>query len=154
MRFEAGDRVVQRILDDNGIPLTRYGTVGGVLTPGGPIVVMFDDTLGGDIIESRDVELVLLTSIELTMDGVDLAADPDLRQGLASMWLAEVERSGLAVDSHFFLGAGLRDSSDTWALAELRADGVTYIVRVHTDPNSPGTVRVRADQPNRWDWHQ
>lgn len=152
MRFETGDRVVQKLLDDDGLPRTRYGTVGGVLTPGGPIVVMFDDVLGGDILEADQVELVLITTIELQLDGVDLAADPDLRQGLASMWLAELERSGLAVDSHFLLGAGLRDSSDTWALAEVNAHGATYIVRVHTDPNSPGVVRVRADQPNRWDW--
>lgn len=152
MRFETGDRVVQKLLDDDGLPRTRYGTVGGVLTPGGPIVVMFDDVLGGDILEADQVELVLITTIELQLDGVDLAADPDLRQGLAAMWLAELERSGLAVDSHFLLGAGLRDSSDTWALAEVNAHGATYIVRVHTDPNSPGVVRVRADQPNRWDW--
>lgn len=152
MRFEPGDRVMRRTVDDDGLPRTRYGTVGGVLTPGGPVVVMFDDVLGGDILEPSEVELVLITTIELQLDGVDLAADPDLRQGLASMWLAELERSGLAIESHFLLGAGLRDSSDTWALAEVNAHGATYIVRVHTDPNNPGIVRVRADQPNRWEW--
>lgn len=152
MRFQTGDRVVQRVVDDDGLPRNRYGTIGGVLTPGGPVVVMFDEMLGGDIVDSSDIELVLISSVELELDGVDLADDPDLRRGLAAMWLAEIERAGVSVDSHFLLGAGLRDSSDTWALAEVNAHGATYIVRVHTDPNAPGVVRVRADQPNRWDW--
>lgn len=151
MKFETGDRVLRRTLDEDGIPITRYGTVGGVISPDGPLVVMFDDVLGGDALDPAEVDIVLLTTVELRLDGVDLADDPDLRSGLASMWLAELERAGLSVDASFLLGAGLRDSSDTWALAEVRAHGATFIVRVHTNPNEPGVVRVRADQPNRWD---
>ena len=152
MRFENGDRVMRRTVDEDGLPITRYGTVGGAVAPDGPVVVMFDDVLGGDVVDPRDVDIVLMTTVELRLSGVDLADDPDLRQGLASMWLAEVERAGLAIDASFVLGAGLRDSSDTWALAEVRAHGATYIVRVHTNPNEPGVVRVRADQPNRWEF--
>lgn len=152
MRFENGDRVMRRTIGDDGFPVTSYGTVGGAVVPNGPVVVMFDDVLGGDVVDPGDVDIVLMTTVELQLTGVDLADDPDLRRGLASMWLAELERAGLTADAWFVLGAGLRDSSDTWALAEVRAHGATYIVRVHTNPNEPGVVRVRADQPNRWDF--
>ena len=68
------------------------------------------------------------------------------------MWRAEADVAGVSLLSMFLLGAGLRDSSDTWALAEVSDGTDTYVVRVHTNPNFPDTVTVRADRPNRWDW--
>jgi hypothetical protein len=114
--------------------------------------VEFDDMLSEVIVDSSEVDLVTPTTVELTLTGIDLSQDPDLRSGLAAMWHAEADVAGLRVAALFPLGAGLRDSSDTWALAEFTFEGETYVVRVHTDPNVPDVVSVRAERPNRWDW--
>lgn len=151
MRRQAGDRVRVRTVDDSGIPIIRYGTVQDTTVDDGPLVVVFDDSPIGDIVDVSEVEDVDVLSIELVLNGVDLSLDPDLRQGLAAMWRAEVDLAGVEILSMFPLGAGLRDSADTWALAEVNDSRGTYILRVHTHPNEPGTVRVRADLPSRWE---
>lgn len=151
MRHESGQRVCVRTVDDNGLPLVRYGTVKETTTTGGPLIVAFDDSPAGEIVDGSEVTVVGITTVELVMTGVDLADLPEFRQGLASMWRAEADLAGVSVLSMYPLGAGLRDGTDTWALAEV-TDGVdNYVVRVHTDPNEPNTVRVRADRANRWD---
>jgi hypothetical protein len=68
-----------------------------------------------------------------------------------ALWHAEADSAGLDVDALHALGDGLRDSSDSFALAELTAGGQQYVVRAFRLPNEPGIVRVRADRPNRWD---
>ncbi|MSO60304.1 MAG: hypothetical protein EXQ63_08275 [Ilumatobacteraceae bacterium] len=152
MNFVAGSRVCVRTVCDNGLPIVRYGTVSAVAASHGPLVVIFDDGLGGDIVDSSEVETVSITSIELFLDGVDLADDPDLRQGLCALWQAEAVLAGIEINAVYLLGAGLRDSNDTWALAEVHSGGDTYVVRVHTDPNAAHTVTLRADPPRRWDY--
>jgi hypothetical protein len=77
--------------------------------------------------------------------------EPELRRGLVALWHAEADTAGLDVDALHPLGDGLRDSSDSWALAELMAGGQQYVVRAFRQPNEPGFIRVRADRPNRWD---
>jgi hypothetical protein len=139
-------------VDDDGFPIVRYGFVSGNTASHGPVVVEFDDMLSEVIVDSSEVDLVTPTTVELTLTGIDLSQDPDLRSGLAAMWHAEADVAGLRVAALFPLGAGLRDSSDTWALAEFTFEGETYVVRVHTDPNAPDVVSVRAERPNRWDW--
>jgi hypothetical protein len=47
--------------------------------------------------------------------------DPALRRGLVALWHAEADSAGIDVDSLHALGDGLRDSSESWALAELVA---------------------------------
>lgn len=150
MRHDSGRRVRVRTVDDNGLPLIRYGTVKET-SAGGPVVVAFDDSADGEIVDGSEVETVSISTVELVLDGVDLADMPALRQGLAAMWRAEADLAGVEVIAMYVLGAGLRDGSDTWALAEVTDSQATYVVRVHTDPNAPNTVRVRADRPNRWD---
>ncbi len=147
-----GERVCVRTVCDNGLPMVRYGTVGPIAASHGPLVVIFDDDLPGDVVDPSEVEIVSITSIELVLNGVDLADDPDLRQGLCALWQAEAVLAGLEITSIYLLGAGLRDSNDTWALAEVHSGGNTYIVRVHTDPNEANTVRLRADPPRQWDY--
>ena len=152
MRHESGRRVCVRTVDDNGLPLVRYGTVKETTTADGPLIVAFDDSPHGEIVDRSEVQAVDITSVELTTTGVDLADLPNLRQGLAAMWRAEADLAGVTVIAMYPLGAGLRDGTDTWALAEVSDGTETYVVRVHTDPNEPNTVRVRADRANRWDW--
>jgi hypothetical protein len=150
--FRRGERVRISTVDDDGFPIVRYGFVSGNTASHGPVVVEFDDMLSEVIVDSSEVDLVTPTTVELTLTGIDLSQDPDLRSGLAAMWHAEADVAGLRVAALFPLGAGLRDSSDTWALAEFTFEGETYVVRVHTDPNVPDVVSVRAERPNRWDW--
>jgi hypothetical protein len=150
--FRRGERVRVSTVDDDGFPIVRYGFVSGDTATHGPVVVEFDDMLSEVIVDSSEVDRVTPTTVELTLTGIDLSQDPDLRSGLAAMWHAEADLAGLRVAALFPLGAGLRDSSDTWALAEFTFEGETYVVRVHTDPNTPDIVSVRAERPNRWDW--
>ena len=47
MTFSAGDRIRYECTDDDGLPLVRYGFIGGVAASDGPVVVMLDGELGG-----------------------------------------------------------------------------------------------------------
>lgn len=151
MRLHPGDRVRVETMGDDGFPVVKYGFVGGVTGTEGPVVVMLDGELGGDIVELCHVQPVSVTNVELRLGGDDLMTDPSLRRGLVALWHAEAEQAGLDVDSLHALGDGLRDSNDSWALAELVAGGEQYVVRAFHLPNEPDIVRVRADRPNRWD---
>ncbi len=153
MTLRPGDRVRVETTGDDGFPVVKYGFVGGIAGSEGqgPIVVMLDGELGGDVIDSCCVQPVSITNVELCLSGDDLVTDPDLRRGLVALWHAEADSAGLDVDALHALGDGLRDSSDSFALAELTAGGQQYVVRAFRMPNEPGIVRVRADRPNRWD---
>jgi hypothetical protein len=150
--FQSGDRVRIVGTGDDGLPLVRYGSVGGMAGRDGPVVVMLDGELGGDIVDIGDLEAVTITSVELRLPGDDLFDEPALRRALASLWEAEADTAGLAIDALHPLAEPRRDASDSWVLAELVAGGEQYIVRATRPPNDPGVVVVRADRPNRWDW--
>ncbi|MSO32278.1 MAG: hypothetical protein EXQ64_05660 [Ilumatobacteraceae bacterium] len=151
MNFVAGERICARTVCDDGFPIVRYGTVNRVVAARGPLIVVFDDDMGSNLVDLSEVENLSITSISLVLSGVDLADDPDLRQGLCALWQAEAALAGIEIDAVYLLGAGLRDSNDTWALAEVHSGGDTYVVRVHTDPNAVSDVTLRADPPRRWD---
>jgi hypothetical protein len=154
MILRPGDRVRVETTGDDGFPVVKYGFVGGVVgndPQRGPIVVMLDGELGGDVIDPCCVQPVSITNVELRLAGDDLMTEPELRRGLVALWHAEADTAGLDVDALHPLGDGLRDSSDSWALAELMAGGQQYVVRAFRQPNEPGFIRVRADRPNRWD---
>lgn len=158
MVLRPGDRVRVETTGDDGFPIVKYGFVGGAtgsVEQPGPIVVMLDGELGGDVIDPCCVQPVSITNVELCLSGDDLMTEPDLRRGLVALWHAEADSAGLDVDALHPLGSpsgvGLRDSNDSWALAELMAGGEQYVVRAFRVPNEPGMVRVRADRPNRWD---
>ncbi len=127
----------------------RYGFVGGVAGEIGPVMVMLDGELGGDVIELSQLEPVSITSVELHLDGGDLIDDPELRQGLVRLWQAEAESAGLAVDAVHGLGRGEWESigpSGSWSLAELASGGDRYVVRAMRAAHDPGVVCVRADR--------
>lgn len=151
LSFHHGDRICVRTVDDDGLPIVRYGTVGGELPSNRPIVVMFDDLLGGDIVDRSEVRLLTLDSLELSLNGRDLVDDPAVRSGLAHMWVAESDLAGLPVMAIFPLGdgTGVRDG-DQWLLAEFTHNGETWVIRAMTDDDF-ATVVIRADRSNHWD---
>jgi hypothetical protein len=151
MSLRPGDRIRVEEVGDDGFPTIRYGFVGGLAGRDGPVVVMLDGELGGDICDLSQVRPVSVTTVELSLSGTDLVAEPDLRRGLLALWQAEADTAGLAVDAVHPLGDGLRDSSDSWVLAELTTGGEQFVVRAVQLPNEPDVVRIRADRPNRWD---
>ena len=152
MRYQPGDRVRVVSVGEDGLPLVRYGCVGGMAGREGPIVVMLDGELGGDVLDPSEVELVTITGLELCLVGDDLVDDCELRRGLMGLWQAEADTAGLSIEALHPLAEPLRDSSDSWVLAELTAGGEHYVLRAVRSPNEPGAVRLRADRPNRWDW--
>ena len=83
------------------------------------------------------VQLVSITNVELCLAGSDLMSEPELRRGLVALWHAEADTAGLDVDALHPIGDGLRDSNDSWALAELVAGGEQYVVRAFRLPNEP-----------------
>ncbi|MET0663477.1 MAG: hypothetical protein ABWZ42_10125, partial [Ilumatobacteraceae bacterium] len=76
--FCHGDRIRYSTTGDDGLPLVRYGFVGGVSDDGGPIVVMLDGELGGQIVDPSQIEPVHLSNVTLVLAGSDLLDDPSL----------------------------------------------------------------------------
>jgi hypothetical protein len=84
--FSPGDRVRFEIVGDDGLPLVRYGFVGGVAGREGPVVVMLDGELGGDVVDPAHLQHVEVTTVELCLSGTDLFDEPALRRGLIALW--------------------------------------------------------------------
>ena len=145
MTFGLGDRVRWLTTGDDGLPLVRYGFVGGVASETGPVMVMLDGELNGDVIDLEQLEPVTITNVELQLDGPDLIDDPSLRRGLVHLWQAEAEQAGLDVDSVERLGAGQELPDHSWSLAALSSGGERYVVRALRDEADPMVVRIRAD---------
>ena len=147
-RFQHGDRVRVETIGDDGLPLVRYGFVGGLVGERGPVVVMLDGDLKNDtIVDRSEIKPVTITNLELRLQGTDLLDDPALRQGLVNLWSAEAEEAGLAIGTLTCIGAGVRDSREGYALAELFAGGEQYVLRAMRESNGSEYVRVRADRP-------
>lgn len=147
--FRPGDRVRIDTTDDDGLPLVRYGFVGGVAGNSGPVVVMLDGELCGDMVDLDALQPVTITNVELCLHGLDLVDDPELRRGLVSLWHAEADQAGISVESLYPIGEGLCDSTGSWALAELTSGGQHFVIRAVRMPTEPEMIRIRADEP-RW----
>lgn len=146
--FQPGDRVRWLTIGDDGLPLTRYGFVGGVNGDASRVAVMLDGELKGDHVISLDeLAPVEITTIELRLEGADLLDDPSLRQGLVNLWYAEADQAGLEIRTISALGTGVRDVGDSYALAELRAAGRAWVLRAMPDTAAPDTICVRAVAP-------
>jgi hypothetical protein len=143
--FGLGDRVRWATTGDDGLPLVRYGFVGGVASERGPVMVMLDGELNGDVIDLEQLEPVTITNVELHLDGPDLIDDPALRQGLVHLWQAEAEQAGLDVDSMERLGAGQELPDHSWSLGAVSSGGEQYVVRALRDATDPTVVRIRAE---------
>ena len=149
--FHHGDRIRHVTTGEDGLPLVRYGFIGGVAGPDGPLVVMLDGELGGDVVEPCDVEPVHICNVTLTLAGADILDDPSLRQGLVNLWSGEAENAGLQIAALHPIGTGVRDSSEGYALAELSSGGEQYVLRATICPLRPDAILVHADRPNRWE---
>jgi hypothetical protein len=154
MTFRPGDRVRVETIGDDGLPVVRYGFVGGLAAPVGlhsdqGVSVMLDGVLAAAVIPRSRLQVLSVTNVEFSLSGSDLMSDRLLRRGLVGLWQAEADSAGIDVGGLQPLGDGLRDSSDSWALAEMVAGGERYVVRAFQLPGDPDTVHVRADL-NRW----
>jgi hypothetical protein len=147
--FEPGDRVRWETTGDDGLPLIRYGFVGGLNGDAESVKVMLDGDLTGDtVVNLSQLEPVSITSVELCLNGVDLLDDPSLRQGLVNLWSAEVEQAGLEIRSLERLGEGVPEAGDGFTLAQLWAGTQQYVLRARR-VRDDDTISVRADIPRR-----
>ena len=151
--FRSGQRVRVSTVDTDGLPTVRYGTIGADVNSDDPVVVMYDDLLGSDLVNNSEIELLDLDLIELRLTGTDLLNDPLLRAGLAELWRAEVSRAGLVVATLFPMGkddvVGVVDG-EHFLLAEFTYNGETWVVRGALASDTPTMVVIRADRMNRW----
>lgn len=148
MTLAPGDRIRYECTGDDGLPLVRYGFVGGVAGSSGPVVVMLDGELGGDVVNLAEVSPVSVSTIELTLHGTDLVDDPSLRRGLLSLWQAEADTAGLDLDAVCALETGC-DDTGTWDLAHLRVGCDLFVLRARRLVHDPDAVIVRAEPPHR-----
>jgi len=149
--FHPGDRIRYATTGEDGLPMVRYGFVGGESHPDGPVVVMLDGELGGDVVELDCIETVHISNVTLTLSGSDLLEDPTMRQGLVNLWAAEAETAGLQIASLHCIGTGVRDSSEGYALAEVSSGGEQYVLRATLCIKQYDAIVVHADRPNRWE---
>lgn len=149
MTFSSGDRIRYECTDDDGFPLVRYGFIGGIAGSTGPVVVMLDGELTGDVVDMAQVQPVTITTVELILHGADLVDEAELRRGLVALWHAEADTAGLDIDALHPIGDGECDSPGGWCLARLIAGGEEYVLRAVQLPHEPEMVRVRAEHPLR-----
>lgn len=148
--FQAGDRVRWVTTGDDGLPLVRYGFVGGSDTTGARVAVMLDGDLSGDtVVDLCQLAPVTITTVELHLDGADLLDDPSLRQGLVHLWAGEADEAGLEIRQLDCLGTGVRDARG-FVLAELWAGNEHYVLRASAD-HAANITFIRADDPHRWE---
>ena len=146
--FQPGDRVRWHTTGDDGLPLTRYGFVGGINGDASRVAVMLDDELKGNrVISFDELAPVEITTVELRLEGADLLNDPSLRQGLINLWSAEADEAGLEIRAISPLGTGVRDAGESYALAELRAAGRSWVLCAMPDATMPDTICVKAIPP-------
>lgn len=148
--FRAGDRICWKATGDDGLPVRRYGFVGGRPNPNGRVVVMFDDELKGEtVVAVADLQPVNIMTVDLIIDDLELLNDPTLRQALVGLWSSEAELAGLIVEDIAQLGTGVRDVTGLgYALAELHSAGELYVLRAVIDSDY---ITVRADIPRRFE---
>jgi len=151
--FRSGQRVRISTVDTDGLPMVRYGTVGGDAVSSGRIAVIYDNLAGSDLVDGSEIELLDLDLIELRLAGTDLLKDTSLRAGLAELWRAEVARAGLVIATLFPMEkddvVGVVDG-EHFLLAEFTYNGDTWVVRGALASDDPTMVVIRADRMNRW----
>jgi hypothetical protein len=148
--FRHGDRIRYASTGDDGFPVVRYGFVGGATGDEGPVVVMLDGELGGDVVDAATLQPVHISNVTLTLEGSGLLDDPSLRRALVNMWIAEAESAGLQIASIDRIDTGVRDSSEGYAIAGLSSAGEQYTLRAALCPTTPDAILVCAQIPNRF----
>lgn len=152
MTFTVGDRVRWTSTADDGLPWVRYGFIGGETRYDGTVIVLLDDELGHEVIDTAQLCPVTFLSTELRLAGTDLLDDPSLRRGLVQLWHAEAESAGLAIDELVSLGDGRPDGPHRWTLAHIVTSGARYLLQAGWSPADPETVRVGVEPASRARW--
>ncbi|CAN5852280.1 hypothetical protein BH18ACT2_BH18ACT2_15970 [soil metagenome] len=142
--FSLGDRVRWSSTGDDGLPMVRYGFVGGVADEAGPVMVMLDGELSGDVLQLDQLEPVTILSVSLHLHGRDLVEDPELRRGLVHLWRAEAESAGLDVDRLECLGTG-EPATPGWSLGAVSSGGQDYVVKALPSARDDQIICVRAE---------
>ena len=145
MMYRPGDRVRFETTGDDGWPLIRYGFVGGVSGNGGPIVVMLDGELSGDVVNRSELQPVTITSVELLLRGADLIDDPDCAAVWSRCGMPRPTRRGSMSTNCTRSATGSASPMRAGRLAELMTADQHYIVRAIQLPNEPEIIRVRAE---------
>lgn len=145
--FRHGDRIRYATTGDDGFPVVRYGFVGGDTGSSGPVVVMLDGELGGDVVDATALQPVHIGNVTLTLEGTDLLDDPTLRQALVNMWAAEAESAGLEIATIHHIGTGVRDAGEGYTIADLNSGGACYTLHAARCPNTLDAVLVQARSP-------
>lgn len=150
-RFSPGDRVRYETVCEDGFPLVRYGFVGGQTHGDGPVVVMLDGELGGDVVDLDAIQPVDISNVTLKLDGADLLAEPRLRHGLVELWHAEAEDAGLQISAIDPIHDEARwsESDQGCALAELMSAGERYLLGASACVNEDA-ILVAAFKPTHW----
>lgn len=151
MTLQPGDRV-RMVAEEDGLPRVRYGRVGAVLPGDDRVAVLLDDADEGGGLAVGRAERVAIDTLRLELDGSDLLVEAELRRGLVDLWLAEAARAGLEVRGVHRLGDGVLDGAASYALAEVVADGKSWVLAAFEPPSHAGRVVVAARHPNRWDF--
>ena len=122
----------------------RYGFIGGVAASDGPVVVMLDGEISGDVVNAAQVKPVTVLTVELVLHGTDLLDEPELRRGLVSLWTAEADTAGLDIDCLRPYGDGELNPPGCWCLADVHAGGYRYVLRAVQRSDEPAMLRVRS----------
>jgi hypothetical protein len=142
--FSLGDRVRWDTTGDDGLPLVRYGFVGGVAGEVGPVMVMLDGELAGEVVQLEQLEPVTILNVRLHLHGRDLIDDPELRRGLVHLWRAEAESAGLDVDHLDSLGTG-EPAQPGWWLGSVTTGGQEYLVKALPAARDDQVICIRAE---------
>lgn len=149
MMLRAGDRVrVRRQSDPAQLTYSyEYGYVESIDDTRTNAVVLLDDDL-----TPRRVALVMVSPVDIAT--LELCLDADrfersggetaLRDELVVLWQDEAEQAGLDIERLVPLPTGSTAGLDTWALAELHAGGVRFLLRARFAPAPPRLIHVHA----------
>ena len=144
--FSHGDRVRYATTADDGFPLVRYGFVGGMTDHDGPVVVMLDGELGGDIVDAAQLEPVHISNVTLTLSCADFLDDPELRHGLVNLWRAEAEEAGLQIVSIEPIDGPveLPEGAQSHLLGHINAAGENYRLCAVASSTDDNTIVLQA----------
>jgi len=146
--FRTGDRVRVTRRSPEGTPAFEYGFLERIDDGRTHAVVLLDDDLRPQRVALADIAPIEIATVELCIDTKNMetapAGEPALRDELVVLWQAEAEQAGIDIERLVALPTGSRADLATWALAELHAGGVRFLLRARFSA-SPPSVHVHAE---------
>lgn len=147
MMLRTGDRVRVRS-GDGDVMAYRYGYVDRIVASRTHALVFLDDEIRARHVPLDDIVPVHVTTVDVYLhtDLLERNVHPEsaVRRELIRRWGWEADDAGLDVECVVGLADGAYADLDTWALAELDAGGVHYLLRARFDASAPGVVHVHA----------